>query len=208
MQRDAFEAPCSACRYSASPSSAFSTSSSRDHVGGDLEAVVVGILVLPEPGVAGRLDGQVRLGIGILQIEQLERGDRDHDQDQDRDHRPGDLERRCGASSRDGVGLALSLKRTITISQQDQHEHRDRDDDDVDEIVEPIDLAPRPRSPGPAAPLPGRRLAGARRSDIGATMIAQRHADHRRGDRDVRSIMPVLAILNPLRPCEVRLSPV
>jgi hypothetical protein len=71
----------------------------------ECEVAVVGIFVGPEPLAAGRLDGEIRLRIVALQVEQPEGGDGDGDQDQDRHHGPGDLDGAVvGGPRRLGIG--------------------------------------------------------------------------------------------------------
>ncbi len=123
--------------------------------------IVVRILVLPEPRIADGLNGQVGLRIAVLQIEQLEGGDRNNDQDENGNYGPHHFQERVVSCPRRGrIGLFVELEKDV--QQQNADKARDGKNDRVDEVVEVVNAS---RDLGHGAlhsELPWRRLASAR----------------------------------------------
>src|SRR5690606_13353431 len=123
--------------------------------------IVVRILVLPEPRIADGLNGQVGLRIAVLQIEQLEGGDRNNDQDENGNYGPHHFQERVVSCPRWGrIGLFVELEKDGQQEKADEAGYAIYDH--VDEVVE---VANASRDLGHGAlhsELPWRSLASAR----------------------------------------------
>ena len=90
------------------------------------------IFIGPEPLLADRLDGDVGLGNGALEIEQPEAGHRDHHQDDHRDDGPGDFQKRVVMHlGRGRIGAGAELDDDVDQQRQDEEAHRH---DDVEQL--------------------------------------------------------------------------
>jgi hypothetical protein len=108
------------------------------HGGGERNVAVVGVLVVPVPLVADRLDRHVGWRQVTLEVQQAERRDGDGDQNQDRHHGPDHFDERVVR----GLGrlrVRLGVELDHHVDQKRQNEQRDQRDDDQQEIVEVVD---------------------------------------------------------------------